>query len=281
VAESDLSARLEEAASRLRAARALVVAAGAGMGVDSGLPDFRSEGGFWRAYLAYARLGISFYDMATPDHFERDPAFAWGFYGHRLDMYRRTVPHDGFQILLNWRERFALDTFVVTSNVDGQFQRAGFPDDRVCEAHGSIHHLQCTRPCSSAIDDNYEDVPVDADTMRASRVPRCPRCGAVARPNVLMFSDADWISARTDAQHGRLIEFLRAHAADPLVVIEIGAGLAVPTIRRLTESLAMRTGVFGIRMNPREAEISPPHLSLPCNALDGLRGIDAALGLVV
>ena len=51
--------------------------------------------------------------------------------------------------------------FVVTSNVDGQFQKAGFAGENILEVHGSIHHLQCTRPCSRAIWENGETIPVD------------------------------------------------------------------------------------------------------------------------
>ena len=59
------------------------------MGVDSGLPDFRGTQGFWRAYPLYAKLGLDFASMANPRWFTTDPAFAWGFYGHRLELYRR------------------------------------------------------------------------------------------------------------------------------------------------------------------------------------------------
>src|SRR6266567_3182759 len=107
-----------KAAEAIRNARALVITAGAGMGVDSGLPDFRGERGFWNAYPMYERLGINFVDAANPAHFARDPAFGWGFYGHRTNLYRATVPHAGFRLLTQWCARFGLAHFVVTSNVD-------------------------------------------------------------------------------------------------------------------------------------------------------------------
>jgi len=87
------------AAEAIRTATTLVVTAGAGMGVDSGLPDFRGDRGFWNAYPMYERLGLSFVQAANPEHFERDPAFGWGFYGHRTNLYRETVPHEGFPII--------------------------------------------------------------------------------------------------------------------------------------------------------------------------------------
>jgi len=137
---------LEKAAQVIKGAEVFLFTAGAGLGVDSGLPDFRGDHGFWQAYPPYARLGLSFVDCANPAHFQRDPAFGWGFYGHRTNLYRSTVPHAGFQILKKWIERNRADYFVVTSNVDGQFQKAGYADDRILEVHGSIHHRQCHNP---------------------------------------------------------------------------------------------------------------------------------------
>ena len=126
-----------KAAEAISTAQALVITAGAGMGVDSGLPDFRGNQGFWQAYPPYGRLGISFMEAANPDQFQRDPLFGWGFYGHRLNLYRETVPHAGFALLRNWADRFSLDCFVATSNVDGQFQKAGFAEEQILEVHGS------------------------------------------------------------------------------------------------------------------------------------------------
>lgn len=272
----DVAEAARRAARALERARTLVITAGAGMGVDSGLPDFRGDQGFWKAYPMYERLGLSFVDAANPQHFAEDPPFGWGFYGHRLALYRATEPHAGFALLRRWIERFSLEWFVVTSNVDGQFQKAGFDEDRIAEVHGSIHHLQCTEPCSERIWPNREDVPVDPATMRAGHVPRCPRCGAVARPNILMFGDFGWIPDRTHRQQRRLDAFAREHVGEGTVVIEMGAGTAIPTIRHTSEQLGHHGLV--VRINPREAQIDPPHVSMAAGALEGLTAIDRALG---
>ena len=76
-----------QAAQLIAAADALVVAAGAGIGVDSGLPDFRGKQGFWQSYPALARANLDFSEIASPQTFQRDPYLAWGFYGHRLLLY--------------------------------------------------------------------------------------------------------------------------------------------------------------------------------------------------
>ena len=265
------------AAGAIRNAKVLIVTTGAGMGVDSGLPDFRGERGFWNAYPMYERLGVTFVGAANPEHFERDPAFGWGFYGHRANLYRGTEPHDGFRILRRWVDRFELGYFIVTSNVDGQFQKAGFDEERILEVHGSIHHLQCLAPCSGAIWPLSEEVPVDHEKMRALRIPRCIRCGGVARPNVLMFGDFSWIGDRTERQERRFGTFLDQSAGRETAVCEMGAGTSIPTIRNLSERLGRRKGVTVVRINPREPWIDAPHLSIQEGALAALREIDRTL----
>jgi NAD-dependent SIR2 family protein deacetylase len=272
-----LTATLQTAANAIRNADALVITAGAGMGVDSGLPDFRGNEGFWNAYPPYRKLGLSFIDAANPEHFERDPAFGWGFYGHRTNLYRATIPHAGFTLLRKWIDRFRLQAFVVTSNVDGQFQKAGFPDDEILEVHGSIHHLQCLTPCSLAIWPNQETIPVNEATMRSRAIPRCIRCHGIARPNILMFGDFSWLSDRTNRQEERYHSFLDQQQGKRIVVIEIGAGTAIPTIRATSERIGRAPQATVIRINLHEAEISPPHLSLPCGGLAGLSALDALL----
>ena len=95
---------IEKAAEILSKADAMLITAGAGMGVDSGLPDFRGNAGFWKAYPAAKKIGASFVEMANPVWFEKEPALAWAFYGHRLLMYRETTPHKGFFQLLQIAE---------------------------------------------------------------------------------------------------------------------------------------------------------------------------------
>lgn len=272
-----LPATLNAAAAAIAAAESLIITAGAGMGVDSGLPDFRGNEGFWNAYPPYRHLGLSFVEAANPAHFQRDPAFAWGFYGHRTNLYRDTVPNPGFTILRDWIQRLQLDTFVVTSNVDGQFQKAGFSEEEILEVHGSIHHLQCLRPCGTAIWPNAEKIVIDERNMRAASIPACPHCHGVARPNILMFGDFSWLDERCRAQEERYQGFLQQQQGKRIVVIEIGAGTAIPTIRATSERIGRVSQATVIRINLREAEISSPHLSLPCGGLAGLTALDALL----
>src|SRR3954465_1955767 len=107
-----MESALRRAAEAIDRAEAMLVGAGAGMGVDSGLPDFRGSEGFWRAYPPYAKLGLSFESIAPPEHFALDPAFGWGFSGHRTNLYRPTRPHEGFAILRRWGGQKPFGSFV-------------------------------------------------------------------------------------------------------------------------------------------------------------------------
>jgi NAD-dependent SIR2 family protein deacetylase len=268
---------LEKIQQIVQEAEALCITAGAGMGVDSGLPDFRGNEGFWKAYPPIKKLGISFVEMANPYWFEHNPRLAWGFYGHRLNLYRKTKPHQGFYDLLNLASSKPAGYFVFTSNVDGQFQQAGFDENYIEECHGSIHHLQCTVPCSPYIW-QADDLKIDIDEERfiaADPLPACPKCGALARPNILMFGDWHWISGRSDQQAQRFSDWVNMikHHTYSLVVIEIGAGEAVPTVRFKSESLARLDKAALIRINPRDDQVPSGHFSISAGGVAGINKI--------
>ncbi|AKF24647.1 NAD-dependent deacetylase [Sulfurovum lithotrophicum] len=264
---------IEEAKKILNDANALFITAGAGMGVDSGLPDFRGVEGFWNAYPKVKELGLRFEEMANPEWFENDPHLAWAFYGHRLQLYRETEPHEGFKKLLHLSNTKKYGSFVFTSNVDGQFQKAGFSEERIMECHGSIHHLQCIDNCQGMIW-SAEDIQIEiTDDFRAKDpLPVCPFCGTMARPNILMFGDYGWEYARTDGQRERLALWLdRLEEGGKPAIIEMGAGTAVPTVRNTSEQMTDRFDVPLIRINPRES--IGAQIALPMGALEALNRI--------
>jgi NAD-dependent SIR2 family protein deacetylase len=266
---------IRAAAGIIRDAQALLVCAGAGMGVDSGLPDFRGSEGFWNAYPPFRKLGLDFYDLANPEWFVRDPELAWGFYGHRLNLYRRTQPHAGFTLLLKWASRKPAGYFVFTSNVDGHFQKAGFAQERVHECHGSLHFLQCAAGCSRRIwPASAAAVAVDEKNMRAEPpLPLCPGCGRLARPNVLMFGDWGWRPERSQEQALRLRGWLDSLTKERLVIVECGAGTAVPSVRHFSEHLLERPGTRLVRINAREADVPAGQVGIPSGALAALAAI--------
>lgn len=266
---------IERAAGLISEADGLLITAGAGMGVDSGLPDFRGAEGFWRHYPALRASGICFEEIASPVYFPDHPALAWGFYGHRLALYRETTPHAGFQILRQIASHMPNNAFVFTSNVDGQFQKAGFAPDQIVECHGSIHYLQCIHTCEQDIWP-ADDFKPQVDTQKClllNEPPRCPHCGSLARPNIMMFNDWHWVDIRSRQQHLHL-QAWRQKTTRP-VIVELGAGTAVATVRYFGE----RQKAPIIRINMHEATVKryAKSVSLAMGAQEALGKIQSAL----
>ena len=260
-------------------ADAIMITAGAGMGVDSGLPDFRGTEGFWKAYPPLKKLGLNFSDIANPKWFDTKPSLAWAFYGHRLHLYNITIPHEGFALLHTLVQEKGKNYFIVTSNVDGQFQKAGFDEKKILEVHGSIHHLQCSEDCQGRIwDTKPQDIMIDTKNFQALTLPMCPDCKAVARPNIMMFGDWSFNHARKIQQEENYQRWLKGvkRRKEKMVIIELGAGLEIPTIQKLGNKLANNhLNCTLIRINPRDFSISP-HCGVSLN-MGALMGLDTLL----
>lgn len=283
----DNTTKLTHFAEHLKQADGLLITAGAGMGVDSGLPDFRGDQGFWKAYPPLKHLGKSFVDMATPELFHANPKLAWGFYGLRLNAYRVVKPHQGFHLLKKWSEtlpNLKNGAFVFTSNVDGEFQKIGFEDDQVFECHGSIHWLQCLDNCTRDIwsADSFVPVVDEYHCQLINDFPFCPHCGGMARPNILMFSDWHWQSQMQDEKEQKLMAWLKQ--VNNLAIIELGAGTAVPSVRNFGERLvnhSINESVSLLRVNIREPQV--PNKSncfgVSVGALEGLMLLNKVIEL--
>lgn len=266
------------AAELIRNADGILITAGAGMSVDSGLPDFRSVGGLWNAYPPLKKFNLQFMQIATPLAYQERPELAKWFYAHRLNQYRQAEPHQGYAILKRWAESKPHGYFVFTSNVDGHFRKAGFSEARIYECHGTLDRLQCLANCKNkswwAYD--YQPVTDDEHCLVLSEPPTCPDCGGLARQNVLMFNDWSYAEGYQLTKEPLLDEWLRK--AQRPVVIEIGAGKVVPTVRNFSERTAKQKKGGLIRINPIDAGVPKMHfLSLEMGGLEALRGIDGVL----
>ena len=171
---------------------------------------------------------------------------------------------------------------VFTSNVDGQFQKAGFSQSQIHECHGSIHHLQCINLCTPRVwtSDEFEPL-VDADNCRLlNSPPGCPICGELARPNVLMFNDWHWAEDRSQTQAVIEATWLAtiAEGQARVVVVEMGAGTSIPSVRHFSHQVSHALDGCIIRINPREPQVpSSRDIGIAAGALDALRDLDSAL----
>ena len=280
MADASMQASFERAAQLINQADALIIGAGAGIGVDSGLPDFRGNQGFWSAYPALAKAQLDFTEVANPRTFERDPSLAWGFYGHRLDLYRKTIPNPGFAVLRKWSELVPLGHWIFTSNVDGQFQKAGFSEEHINECHGSIHHLQCMGECVAGVWSAEDFIPeVDSAGCRLiNEPPQCIACSGLARPNIVMFGDWNWVNERNQVQRREAKWFDKVvNALGNVVVVEIGAGTSIPSVRHFSHRISREFGARIIRINPREPQVpSSKDVGIAAGAASALQGIEAA-----
>ena len=167
--------------------------------------------------------------------------------------------------------------FVFTSNVDGHFQKAGFTPARVYECRGSIHRLQCADNCKGPIWSTTDLRPQvdEAACEWRGKLPTCPRCGALARPNILMADDWQWNATRS-AQQRMLLDMWLDSVQAPLV-LEIAAGRAVPTVRNFTRRMQLR-GSRLTRINLHEANIhNPRDIELALGAKQALQALEAHL----
>jgi len=283
----DIDAAIEKAALIISNAQSFLFTSGAGLGVDSGLPDFRGPEGFWRAYPPLRELGLSFSSMSNPVWFQKDPEFAWGFWSHRYHLYNNTPPHAGYDIMKKWGEDLNNSYFVFTSNVDGAFQKKRFPEEKIIECHGSVHYMQCANSECESFDiwpsTNFV-IPSHNDQFRAvGDLPKCPNCQGLIRPNVLMFDDMGWIPLRYFDQNSNFKSFIKdIDEEHRLVIIEIGAGNYVPTVRMQGEEfLTYLSTATLIRINPGDYEYPEKHsdrcIAIPLGGLAALQRIDEAL----
>jgi NAD-dependent deacetylase len=235
-AVSDDVARARE---RLREAHSIVILTGAGVSAESGVPTFRGSGGLWNQFRAE--------DLATPEAFARDPRLVWEWYAWRRELVVQCHPNAAHVAMAQCALRRG-DVTIVTQNVDGLHARAareasGGSDPAAAlplEVHGSILRDRC-----STCGERSDPVPVDATSV--ATLPRCARCGALLRPDVVWFGEMldEAILAAADAA---------AANADACLVVGTSA-LVHPAA-----SLPLRTRASGgiiIEVNPEETPLSP------------------------
>jgi NAD-dependent deacetylase len=156
----------------IRGHQPCVVLTGAGISTESGIPDFRSSTGVWARHDPMA--------VASIDAFRRAPEAVWEFYRGRLGVLASAKPNSG-HIALAELERRGLVRAVITQNIDTLHSQAG--SQEIVEVHGSIRRAVCP---GCAHEEGIEAVRAQLAALPA---PRCPRCGAVLKPGVVLFGE--------------------------------------------------------------------------------------------
>jgi NAD-dependent deacetylase len=218
---------VSRAADLLRHARRVVALTGAGISTPSGIPDFRSAGtGLWEQVDPMA--------VASLSGFRYDPEAFFGFLRPLAAQILAAVPNAAHRALAQLESAGRM-TGVITQNIDQLHQKAG--SSHVVEVHGTVQRATCI-VCFREL----EAGPHLETFIRDGAVPRCPTCGGILKPNVILFGE----------QLPRApLEAARAWCAACDLLLVAGSSLEVTPVSHLPQ-LALASGARLIILN-REA----------------------------
>ena len=210
----------------------LLIATGAGMSKDSGLPVYKEV--------------QNYTDSCSPkwlqsDDVEQKKRFL-NFQFKALNSYRATKPHAGYEIL---KELSKGKGFVVTSNVDSAHRAAGFDSEDLFEIHGNLETWQCSKKCTLETWP-LGDYDFGWDGKSIQNIPICKNCNAPARPSICLFDDLFWITPedKIAAWKSETKKKMSKNKRLKLVILEIGCGDRVPTIRTHCEDMLGKSNFF-------------------------------------
>ncbi len=234
----------------------VAIFAGAGMSVDSGIPDFRGKDGLWTAEKQ------NFLKFSAGKAWHVHPIDTWNFYISRFLAHRNSEPHRGYYQLKEALDELGIDSYVLTSNVDGFFEKAGYDSKKIYTIHGDLKYIQCSAKCCR----DYRPLPQFSGLLNSvSEIPQCHWCGAIMRPMAMMFNDPWFVTTHIDKQALDCWSWMSTKTN--IVGIEIGAGLAVSSLRVYGQE---RTATL-IRINPHDYTITRPQdISIKATALEGI-----------
>lgn len=216
---------------RIDGADAILIGAGAGLSAaagfvydgerfDQNFADFRDKYHFSDMYTG------GFYPYAAPEEH-------WAYWSRYIWINRyQDAPESVYQDLLALVD--GKDYFVLTTNVDHCFQKAGFDKRRLFYTQGDYGLFQCSEPCCQETWDNEAAVREMVEQQRDMRIPselipRCPRCGKPLTMNLRsddkFVQDEGWYAAA-----GRYSDFLRRHQNGAVLYLELGVGYNTPGI---------------------------------------------------
>ena len=219
---------------RLDAADAVIIGVGSGLSTSAGLTY---SGARFERYFGDFRRRYGFRDMYTGGFYSYDsPEEHWAYWSRYVHINRYVdAPKPVYRQLLSLVQ--GRDYFVLTTNVDHQFQLAGFDKARLFYTQGDYGLWQCSKPCHPKTYDNEQAVRQMVKRQRNMRipselVPRCPVCGAPMTMNLrcddAFVQDAGWYTARQ-----RYEVFLKAHEHAKILLLELGVGFNTPGIIKL------------------------------------------------
>lgn len=225
------SRQLQRLTRALESADAVIVGAGAGLSTSAG---FTYDGERFQRYFSDFEGKYGFHDMYSGGFYPyATPEEHWAYWSRYIWVNRYLDPpkpvYENLLALLEDK-----DYFVLTTNVDHCFQKAGFDKKRLFYTQGDYGLFQCSEPCCQETWDNEAAIRQMMEQQRgmkipAELIPRCPRCGKPLTMNLRsddkFVQDEGWYAAAE-----RYEDFLRRHAAGKVLFLELGVGYNTPAI---------------------------------------------------
>jgi NAD-dependent deacetylase len=162
-----------EARDLVQKSARIVALTGAGISVDSGIPDFRSEGGLWKRFDPH--------EYATIESFERDPRKFWTMGKELAETIIKAKPNAAHEALAKMEAAGKLQG-VITQNIDNLHQAAG--SKKVVELHGNYLRAYCTSCRAEYVGDE-----VHRGVARGEIPPKCTKCGGVLKSEAVLFGE--------------------------------------------------------------------------------------------
>jgi NAD-dependent SIR2 family protein deacetylase len=259
------SEKVERAVGLLSEADYILIGAGAGLSAAAGL-NYQDPVLFQTWYPQFARLGMHTIWEGVTAHWspdDRNRRRFWAFWAYHIQKIRYEAPPG--QVYLDLLRLVAQKKhFVITTNVDGQFIKAGFDAEYLYTPQGDYGKFQCAGPCSQILYDNHAWVQqmlsfVDPrqQLVREEDIPRCPRCGDYLERNLRI--DDRFVEEPYLAKQPDFTGFVSQSTDGKLVLLELGVGFNTPVIIRYPFEWITARHPYAtlIRINLADAQVPP------------------------
>ena len=227
----DYSAEIDRLKKEIQNADVIVIGAGAGLSTAAG---FTYSGERFERFFSDFEAKYGFHDMYSGGFFPFEtPEEMWAYWSRFIWCNRYMDIDNG-----TYKRLFELvkdkDYFVITTNVDHQFQKAGFDKERLFYTQGDYGLFQCSEPCHAQTYDNetqVKDMIEFQEDMKIPNelIPKCPKCGKPMTMNLRsddkFVEDEGWHRAAERYHH-----FLQAHSGQHILFLELGVGYNTPVI---------------------------------------------------